>query len=107
MHYHYNIFTKGCPTDKQILEIMKPYNEDANEELYPDFTWDWYALGGRYGGMIKLDVSKKRYQFGILPRSPHNGRNFRSALLDKIKADPWGESGWLMDSKIAGIYVQM
>ena len=94
MHYCTVLITKQFPTDEVINDILMPYNEEIfyekkneGEEIeYPIFMWDWYQLGGRYSGQIKLNIDKKEeeYKWGYMILEPRNGRLFRSWLLDQV-----------------------
>ena len=65
MHYCVHLLTKELPTEEDIEKILAPYNDevvygnddDENAEIiYPEFTWDWYQIGGRYKADLKLKV---------------------------------------------------
>ena len=79
-------------TDEVIEKVLAPFNDEKfygkpeGERVRPAFTWDWYSLGGRYGGLIKLrvDMYDEKYEWRYIGREPRNGRLFRSALLDTI-----------------------
>ena len=95
MHYCLLMLTKSCPSDEMIDEILKPYNSDdcwkAREENpdfeMPKFTWDWWQVGGRYNGKLKLKFdanSKDGYRWAFLALEPRTGRLFRSYLLEHM-----------------------
>lgn len=89
MHYCLMLFTKECPSKDEIEKIMQKYNDEAvfsdDKETvdYPQFTYDWYEIGGRYNGNIKLKVDKESdiYRWQFYERTPRNGRLFWSHLL--------------------------
>lgn len=95
MHYCLYLFTKKLPSNNKILEIMKPYDEedfeyDVDGEIiggYPVFSWDWYQIGGRYKGDLKLKVDKndKYYHWEYYAREPRNNRLFISSVLTTMK----------------------
>ena len=93
MHCCCMVFTKEFPTETVLEKVLNPFNSedvyDQPEEtrVYPAFTWDWWKVGGRYAGMLKLNVDENdaRYRWNYYERDPRNGRLFRSALLDKMK----------------------
>ena len=102
MHYCLHLLTKKLPTEKDIEKIMAPYNDetvyrendDENTEIdYPEFTWDWYQIGGRYKAKLKLkaDLNDEDFENSRLYRwcyyEPHerNGRLFWSSLLSTLK----------------------
>ena len=92
MHYCCMVFTKEFPTQSVLEKVLKPFNsEDVYEQpeetrVYPAFTWDWWQVGGRYNGRLKLKVEEnsEKYRWNYYEREPRNGRLFRSALLDKM-----------------------
>ena len=96
MHYRVLLFTKELPSEEKIAEIMHPYyegNAEYDEETekrrnpYPVFEWDWYQIGGRYNGSLKLSVEKDKeyYNFGYYSREDRNKRLFYSSLLSDMK----------------------
>lgn len=96
MHYCVLLFTKELPSETKIAEIMHPYyegNAEYDEETetritpYPVFEWDWYQIGGRYKGSLKLSVERDReyYNFGYYSREDRNKRLFYSSLLSDMK----------------------
>ena len=96
MHYCVLLFTNELPSEEKIAEIMHPYyegNAEYDEETekrlnpYPVFEWDWYQIGGRYKGSLKLSVEKDKeyYNFGYYSREDRNKRLFYSSLLSDMK----------------------
>lgn len=95
MHYCTLLITKEFPTDEVISNIMRPYDEELVE--YDDngnriggrpvFLWDWYQIGGRYNGSLKLKIDRtdKKYDWGYYSREGRNKRLFHSYLLTKMK----------------------
>lgn len=106
MHYCVHLLTKELPTEKQIYEILKPYNyenfhsqekDDENIE-YPPFTWDWYEIGGRYRSGFKLKVDTDgnndyKWRYIISKDKERNNRLFISSLLSTLKKG--FEEDWL------------
>ena len=91
MHYCCLIITKEFPTNDLLNEILKPYyeedfyNQENYENLpYPVITWDYWQLGGRYDGQIKLiaNPNDNKYRWKYYEYIPRAGRLFRSALLE-------------------------
>ena len=90
MHYCCFIFTKEFPTDEILQKVLKPFNSEgfysnSNENsVYPMFTWDYFRLGGRYSGMLKLEVKEndEKYKWEFYENNPRNNRLFRSQLID-------------------------
>ena len=82
MHYCALLITKEFPTEDKIDEIMRPYYYDNIEydekgnltSPYPVFTWDWYQIGGRYNGKLKLkiDENDETYNWGFYDRVGRN-----------------------------------
>jgi len=91
MHYCVFVYTKEFPTDEAIEKALKPYKyKDGgydDGEKRPLFTWDWWQVGGRYGGKFKLDISdnarKEKYKILEYTRHRRSGMIFRSAYLEK------------------------
>lgn len=92
MHYACLVFTKEFPTDDILYKALAPFNEedfyDKDEEtrVLPEFLWDWFSVGGRYSGMVKLKIDEKdkKYEWGFYARTPRCGRLFRSKILEKM-----------------------
>lgn len=95
MHYCTLLITKEFPSEDKIAQIMQPYNgenieydEDDNRITpYPVFTWDWYQIGGRYSGKLKLkiDENDEFYNWKFYAREDRNKRLFYSYLLTQMK----------------------
>lgn len=91
MHYCCLIVTKEYPTDDVLNKVLQPFNDDVvyeNEDKErPPFTWDWWQIGGRYNGRIKLNVTdnEDKYNWGFYAPSPRSKRLFRSHLLDEMR----------------------
>jgi len=75
---------------------MEPFNweklEFEEDELigqYPTFTYDYYTVGGRYGGGLKLKVDENDeiYRWGFYAKEPRNGRLFLSKILSVMEED--------------------
>lgn len=94
MHSCCLVITKEFPSDDVIRKVLEPFYEDnyyekpEDERVRPAFLWDYYRVGGRYGGSIKLkiDLDDEKYSWRYLIREPRNGRLFRSALLDALES---------------------
>lgn len=100
MHYCVHLLTKELPTEEDIEKILAPYNDevvygnDDNENaeiIYPEFTWDWYQIGGRYKADLKLKVdlddkeNSELYRWRFSELKERNGRLFLSSLLSTLK----------------------
>ena len=64
MHYCLLLITREMPSENRISEILKPYDEenlecDETGEIisFPIFTYDWWEIGGRYSGKLKLKIN--------------------------------------------------
>ena len=92
MHYCCLVFTNEFPTDDVIAKKMEPfyeenfYDKDDHKES-PTFLWDWYQVGGRYGGRLKMkiDYGNDEYEWKYCAKEPRSGRLFRSKLLEDIR----------------------
>jgi len=94
MHYCLYLYTKEFPTDALIDEMLAPYNEEKfyNEGEWEDkerpvFLWDWWQIGGRYGGKLKLAMTEEtieKYKFRYYERERRAGRLFRCQLLETV-----------------------
>ena len=96
MHYCVQLLTKELPSEEDIRKIMQPYNDDVvygNDEedenveiIRPVFTWDWYQIGGRYAGRLKLkDISM--YAPLFYPKIPELYLKEELDYLKKLKAE--------------------
>ena len=86
MHYCLHLFTTQFPTDEVIKEALAPYNSEllSDGQPQPIFTYDWWQVGGRYGGQIHLSVigTEDKYKWDYVRRRA--GRLFRSQFLEKL-----------------------
>ena len=105
MHYCIAIITEQFPTDDVLMEKLEPFNEekfysqfDDEEEMpknvvYPQFMWDWWQVGGRYNGLLKLKIEKDNEEYGweFYSKEPRAGRLYRSKLFEecfnKVRSD--------------------
>ena len=100
MHYCCLLFTDKIPSKKDISDKLAPFNEEAyysrvdeGEEgkERPVFLWDWYEIGGRYKGEIKLklDWNDDKYRWKYLQLDNYrNGRLFISELCSRLQEIP-------------------
>lgn len=63
MHCCLLLITREMPSENRISKILKPYDEenlecDETGEIisFPIFTYDWWEIGGRYSGKLKLKI---------------------------------------------------
>jgi hypothetical protein len=94
MHICVYLYTSEFPSDEVIRKCMEPYNEygsndDDDDAPYtrPPMTWDFYQIGGRYGGKLKLGVDKStegKYEFAFIARTRRAGRLYRCWPLEEM-----------------------
>lgn len=99
MHFCIAVITDEFPTDDVIGKVLEPYYEETffskfgydREEIPEDierplFMWDWWQVGGRYGGLLKLkcDIESDEYRWPFYAKQPRAGRLFRSAMLETM-----------------------
>lgn len=82
MHYKGHLVTKKIPTENEISEILEKYREDLGKAQ--EFAWDWYQIGGRYGGKIKIKFDYKNEDYIYLFRK-RNHKYFISNILDETE----------------------
>lgn len=85
MHYCGYIITDKIPTKEEISSILEPYNENNHDNL--EFSWDWYQIGGRYGGMLKIHFNPNENEDNWYCGEHHerNYKYFISNKLDELK----------------------
>ena len=104
-HYSCFVFTKEFPDDDVLYRALMPfnrYNNDGETKEYPDFFWDWFKVGGRYSGMLKLEIRKndEKYRWGFYSNVGRNGKLFRSTLIDTIdKFKQASRDGWMFNEE--------
>lgn len=111
MHYPIYIFTKEFPSDQVIENVLKPYKDDADLSLYdsplvrPDIHWDWFDIGGRYGGLLKIkcDLDDEYYQWMMMGGEKKAGRLFRSRFLETYSG-PFRDHLFSSDEVYAFLY---
>ena len=104
MHYCIQVITREFPTDEVLEEVLTPFKQEdfyakleKDESLpSPPILWDWWQLGGRYGALLKIDVSgenAEKYNLVCYPKRKRSGRLFRSAFLEKANlwVDLWAD----------------
>lgn len=96
MHYCVLLITKELPSESKIEKILQPYNyedikydEETDELLtpFPIFTYDWFQIGGRYTGSLKLkiDENDEYYNWKFISSKGRNKRLFYSKLLSELQ----------------------
>ena len=83
MHYCGYIITNKIPTKEEIRNILKPYDENENDNL--EFAWDWYGIGGRYGGSLKIRFDPEENEDKYYSFRNRNYKYFISKELEEIK----------------------
>lgn len=106
MHYSLLVIADGT---KSLDEIMEPYREETawKEDRPCDAKWDWYAIGGRWRGLIAAKVGghgeRSGYDFELRdgPRRRFGRRDLRfwhpyedgrfdvARVRDVIRIDPY------------------
>jgi hypothetical protein len=92
MHYCCLVISREFPTDRVLDKALAPFSEDEffkSETAYrPVFMWDYWLVGGRYSGQIKLKAASEEdwgeYEWNYLLPTPRAGRLFRSMLLETM-----------------------
>lgn len=92
MHYCLLLITKEMPSENRISEILKPYDEenwkcDKSGEVisFPIFTYDWWEIGGRYSGKLKLKIDNNDEKYDWEYISNRNKKLFHSKLLTDLQ----------------------
>jgi hypothetical protein len=84
------LYTRDFPTDGIITAALKPFNgeeyysHEEEEVERPLFTWDYWVVGGRYGGLLKLNSTLEKYEPYCFSPTKRAGRLFRSALFERV-----------------------
>lgn len=114
MHYCCHLYTKEFPTDGVIENAMAPYYEERYYEeretdesiSRPVILYDYYIVGGRYGGVLKLDWTKEKYKPHCFLPYKRAGRLFRSAYLERTAYGTLEWTDWLKvrDNKLEELY---
>lgn len=102
MHSCIIFFSKKLPTFEEILNVMTAFSadavygtfdEDLNEErelIYPAIMWDWFEIGGRYCGKLKLRVDYEednKYRWQFYEPVPREGRLFHCEILKDLRGN--------------------
>lgn len=85
MHYKGYVITKAIPTQEKLSKILEPCYEGDNGENDNVFNFDWYQIGGRFGGTIKINFNPNEYIEGCCLFKERNHKYFISNLIDEIK----------------------
>ena len=87
MHYKGHIITKKIPTTQQLAKILSKYRDGSETEQI--FNWDWYAIGGRYGGKINIhfDPNENEDNWYLGSRHKRNYKYFIIAILEDIEKE--------------------
>lgn len=92
MHYCLLLITEEIPSEDRISEILQPYNEEnlecdkSGEAIpFPIFTYDWWEIGGRYSGKLKLKIDNNDEKYGWEYISDRNKKLFHSKLLTDLQ----------------------
>ena len=93
MHYCLHLFTRELPKEREIRSLLFPfsdefvYRDDDKPIKYPAFTYDYYVIGGRYAGGLKLLVDKEdeKYNWRFYDKDGRNNRLYISSLLTEMR----------------------
>lgn len=98
MHYCLMLLRNEFPTDSVIEKALEPYSEEKwyetpddsrDESKRPLFLWDYWQIGGRYNGKLKLkcdiEDDSSEYRWRLMAKEPRAGRLFRSYLLETMR----------------------
>ena len=106
MHYCLHLYTTQFPTNEVIEEALRPYNSEllSDDQPQPIFTYDWWQVGGRYGGEIRLNIlgteDKYKWEYVMLDWERRAGRLFRSQFLEKLPT--YGPGYYLTEENALG-----
>lgn len=93
MHECTLLITEELPNEDMIEKMLATFYEEdfynrkeKTGEPYPTFLYDYYQIGGRYAGMIKLNTSQKNseYTWECYSENQRNNRLFISSILEKL-----------------------
>lgn len=82
MHYKGHLITDKLPTGDAIRKILKKYSE--YEPGIKKFEYDWYVVGGRYGGRIKIKFNPEENEDNYCLFKHRNNKYFISSLINKL-----------------------
>lgn len=95
MHYCLMLITKEFPSKAVVEKALEYYNSEKfyeekgeNEDIpYPIITWDWWQIGGRYNGSLKLKVDNEneKYRWQYYFNGGRNKQLFYSMLLSDME----------------------
>lgn len=92
MHFCITVLTNEFPTNEVLEKKLNPYyeedywnREEEDRGERPDFLWDYWLIGGRYGGLLKLkyDQNDETYRWSFYQKESRAGRLFRSDFLEQ------------------------
>lgn len=83
MHYKGYLITKKLPTIDEISKILEKYRENLEEKQ--EFAWDWWQIGGRYGGKIKINFNLNEYEENNCLFQNKNNKYFISEAINELK----------------------
>lgn len=112
MHYCLYLFTRKLPDDEEIRRIMYPFNDENDEKWEQPFHWDWYVIGGRYGGEIHAEVSSiHESDLGLgYSLSSVNKKEVRSRLFDTVPDSEYMMYSYIIEDdhsiRVDGAYIK-
>ena len=98
MHYCCLVLSDEFPNDEVLRRKLRPFNDEVvyDEDNLEDhrmwFAWDWFQIGGRYNGMLKLSMKENDdlYEWNYYQKEPRSGRLFRSSMLENMRKNARG-----------------
>lgn len=82
MHYKGHIITKKLPTNEELSKILEKYKENEDTKK---LEWDWWQIGGRYCGNIKINFNPNENEENYYLFRQRNNKHFISQILNEAK----------------------
>lgn len=83
MHFKGHIITNKVPTKERLAKILEKYFYETESDK--EFEWDWYTIGGRFGGRIKINFDPNENEDNWYCNHQRNYKYFIIDVLDDIK----------------------
>ncbi len=82
MHYKGHLITNELPTNDTIQKILGKYSE--SEPSLKIFEYDWYDVGGRFAGKIKIKFNPEKNEDNYFLFRHRNNKYFISDLINSL-----------------------
>lgn len=94
MHCKGYIITKKLPAKSDLSKTLDKYRENGKNKK---FEWDWYEIGGRYSGKIKINFNPSENEDNWYSSKNRNNKYFISQAIEEIKeqVEYYEELDWL------------